>query len=49
MAPALHQPLNINFADDPQKLVNVDAATYYGGGESYARSRTYSAVSVLHT
>jgi alpha,alpha-trehalase len=33
------------FVDEhTQKPVDVDAATYYGGGEAYARLRTYSQV-----
>ncbi|KAH7913530.1 glycoside hydrolase family 37 protein [Hygrophoropsis aurantiaca] len=43
MAPALNHPQSVAFIDDAEhRPVNVDAATYYGGGESYTRSRTYS-------
>lgn len=41
MAPALNHPTGVTFVEE--RPVNVDAATYYGGGESYTRSRTYSA------
>ena len=45
MAPVLNHPTGVTFVDDHDfKPVNVDAATYYGGGESYTRSRTYSHV-----
>lgn len=47
MAPAFSHPPGVNFVDDHGgKPVNVDAATYYGGEESYSRSRTYSGVRV---
>ncbi|EGN98809.1 glycoside hydrolase family 37 protein [Serpula lacrymans var. lacrymans S7.3] len=43
MAPALNHPTNVAFVDEHDlRPVNVDAATYYGGGESFTRSRTYS-------
>jgi alpha,alpha-trehalase len=45
MAPALNHPSGVTFIDDETLVtVHVDAATYYGGGESYTRSRTYSHV-----
>ncbi|KAF5372759.1 hypothetical protein D9615_010103 [Tricholomella constricta] len=40
MAPALNHPTGVSFVEE--RPTNVDAATYYGGGESYTRSRTYS-------
>ncbi|THH03615.1 hypothetical protein EW145_g6142 [Phellinidium pouzarii] len=43
MAPALSHPPGVSFIDDSEPLaVNVDASTYYGGGEYFSRSRTYS-------
>lgn len=46
MAPVLNHPTSVTFVDDANRSsVNVDAATYYGGGEVYTRSRTYSHVS----
>lgn len=46
MAPAINHPAGVTFVDDPtHRPVNVDAAAYYGGSESYTRSRTYSHVS----
>ncbi|KAJ7238582.1 alpha,alpha-trehalase-neutral trehalase [Mycena haematopus] len=43
MAPALNHPSGVTFIDDEiLGTVHVDAATYYGGGESFTRSRTYS-------
>jgi len=44
MAPALSHPPGVAFDDHAHRPVTVDAATYYGGGESYSRSRTYSHV-----
>lgn len=45
MAPSLNHPTGVAFVDDHDlRAANVDAATYYGGGESYTRSRTYSHV-----
>lgn len=45
MAPVLNYPAGATFLDDAARpLVNADAATYYGGGEAYTRSRTYSQV-----
>lgn len=45
MAPALNHPSGVTFIDDDSLgTVHVDAATYYGGGESFTRSRTYSHV-----
>ncbi|KAK0469618.1 alpha,alpha-trehalase-neutral trehalase [Desarmillaria tabescens] len=45
MAPVLTHPAGVSFIDDQaSRPVNVDAATYYGGGESFTRSRTYSHV-----
>lgn len=47
MAPTLNHPTGVTFVDDHDhnsRPVHVDAATYYGGGESYTRSRTYSHV-----
>lgn len=49
MAPTFTHPAGVNFVDEhAQKPVNVDAAAYYGGGEAYARSRTYSQVMHLY-
>ncbi|KAJ7649884.1 alpha,alpha-trehalase-neutral trehalase [Roridomyces roridus] len=44
MAPALNHPSGVTFVDDHEHglVGHVDAATYYGGGESFTRSRTYS-------
>ncbi|KAF8868084.1 hypothetical protein CPB84DRAFT_1451048, partial [Gymnopilus junonius] len=44
MPPAsLYHPAAVTFLDDQApRPVNVDAATYYGGNESFHRSRTYS-------
>ncbi|KIK33242.1 glycoside hydrolase family 37 protein [Suillus luteus UH-Slu-Lm8-n1] len=42
MAPALNHPTGVTFVDDGHRSVHVDAATYYGGGEAFTRSRTYS-------
>ena len=48
MAPALNHPPGVTFVDDHiHRPIHEDAATYYGGGESYTRSRTYSHVCVL--
>jgi hypothetical protein len=44
MAPALNHPSGVTFIDESLGTVHVDAATYYGGGESFTRSRTYSHV-----
>jgi len=45
MAPALNHPTSVTFVDDVEhKPVHVDASIYYGGGESFTRSRTYSYV-----
>jgi len=44
MAPALNHPSGVSFAEERHGQVNIDAAAYYGGGETYARSRTYSHV-----
>jgi hypothetical protein len=45
MAPALNHPAGVSFIDDHGvTATNVEAAVYYGGGESYTRSRTYSHV-----
>lgn len=45
MAPVLNHPTSVTFVDDANRSsVHVDAATYYGGGEVYTRSRTYSHV-----
>jgi alpha,alpha-trehalase len=44
MAPALNHPAGVTFVDDGHGPVHVDAATYYGGGEAFIRSRTYSHV-----
>ncbi|KAF8896084.1 alpha,alpha-trehalase [Infundibulicybe gibba] len=41
MAPSVNHPTGVSFVEE-HKAVHVDAATYYGGGETYARSRTYS-------
>lgn len=47
MAPALNHPTGVTFVEEhSSRPINVDAATYYGGGESYTRSRTYSHVSI---
>jgi alpha,alpha-trehalase len=46
MAPVLSHPSRASFVDEfGTKPINVDAAVYYGGGETYTRSRTYSHVS----
>lgn len=47
MAPTVAHAPGAAVADDilAQRPVTVDAATYYNGGEAYARSRTYSHVS----
>ncbi|KAL4064454.1 glycoside hydrolase family 37 protein [Scleroderma yunnanense] len=43
MAPVLNHPTSVTFVDDGEhKSVHVDASIYYGGGESFSRSRTYS-------
>ncbi|KAJ7024752.1 alpha,alpha-trehalase-neutral trehalase [Mycena alexandri] len=43
MAPAVNHPSGVSFVpDEALGGAHVDAATYYGGGESYTRSRTYS-------
>lgn len=45
MAPILNHPPGLNFIEDGKDhAVHVDAATYYGGAESFSRSRTYSHV-----
>ncbi|KAH0833005.1 glycoside hydrolase family 37 protein [Lanmaoa asiatica] len=45
MPPTLNHPPGINFIEDAEhRAVHVDAATYYGGTESFSRSRTYSHV-----
>lgn len=46
MAPSVLHPAGVAFVDDERadKHIHVDAATYYGGGESFTRSRTYSHV-----
>jgi alpha,alpha-trehalase len=50
MAPALNHPSGVTFIEDAQhKAGHLDAAAYYGGGESFTRSRTYSHVSVYLT
>ncbi|KAG5337287.1 hypothetical protein C0989_009933 [Termitomyces sp. Mn162] len=40
MAPTLNHPSGVTFVEE--RPTNVDAATYYAGGDSYTRSRTYS-------
>lgn len=49
MAPALNHPTGVTFVDDHDvhRPGHVEAETYYGGGESYTRSRTYSHVRVI--
>ncbi|KAJ7592887.1 alpha,alpha-trehalase-neutral trehalase [Mycena floridula] len=44
MAPAFSHPSGVAFVEDSDSrpVHVVDAATYYGGGESYTRTRTYS-------
>ncbi|KAF8181259.1 alpha,alpha-trehalase-neutral trehalase [Pholiota molesta] len=43
MAPTLTHPPGAAFVDEhAHRPVHADAATYYGGGEAYTRSRTYS-------
>ncbi|KAG6832783.1 hypothetical protein H0H92_009401 [Tricholoma furcatifolium] len=43
MAPPLNHPPGVTFVEERAATTHtVDAATYYGGGESYTRSRTYS-------
>ena len=45
MAPTLIHPPGTVFIDDNEvRAVHVDAATYYGGGDTHFRSRTYSHV-----
>ena len=45
MAPAFQHPPGVSFIDDKHAPVTGDAATYYGGGEYFSRTRTYSNVS----
>lgn len=48
MAPQLNHPPGVNFVDEqPHRGIHIDAATYYGGGETFTRSRTYSHVCSL--
>ncbi|KAF9048571.1 alpha,alpha-trehalase-neutral trehalase [Panaeolus papilionaceus] len=47
MAPALSHPPGATFVDDHVRPTNADAEAYYGGGETYTRSRTYSHASLL--
>ncbi|KAF8126946.1 alpha,alpha-trehalase-neutral trehalase [Boletus edulis] len=43
MAPILNHPPGLSFVEDAEHHPgHVDAATYYGGIESFSRSRTYS-------
>ncbi|TFK74113.1 glycoside hydrolase family 37 protein [Pluteus cervinus] len=43
MAPTVPHPAGVNFVDEQQaQRIHVDAATYYGGGETFTRARTYS-------
>lgn len=45
MAPALNHPPAASFLDEHDiKPVHAEPAAYYGGGDSYVRSRTYSHV-----
>lgn len=50
MPPPLYHPYAATFIDDHDiKHPHTDPASYYGGGETYLRSRTYSHVLVyLH-
>lgn len=46
MAPAILHPPGVSFIDDKDHTpAQQDAAQYYGGGEYFSRSRTYSGVS----
>jgi hypothetical protein len=45
MPPAFVHPAGVNFVDEDARPTDVDAAIYYGGGDSYTRTRTYSQVS----
>lgn len=45
MAPALNHPSGVTFVEE--QPTDVDAAIYYGGGDSYTRSRTYSTVRLV--
>ncbi|KAI6006620.1 glycoside hydrolase family 37 protein [Pisolithus orientalis] len=43
MAPSLTHPPGVTFVDDGERgSVHLEAAVYYGGGETFTRSRTYS-------
>ncbi|KAI6108140.1 glycoside hydrolase family 37 protein [Pisolithus sp. B1] len=43
MAPSLTHPSGVTFVDDGEHgSVHLEAAVYYGGGETFTRSRTYS-------
>ncbi|KAF9041963.1 glycoside hydrolase family 37 protein [Hymenopellis radicata] len=43
MAPVVNHPTGVSFVDERDaKHPHLDAAAYYGGGESFTRSRTYS-------
>ncbi|KZS94189.1 glycoside hydrolase family 37 protein [Sistotremastrum niveocremeum HHB9708] len=42
MAPALATPAGVVFVDDHERIIHSDASAYYGGKETYSRSRTYS-------
>ncbi|KAL5504241.1 NTH1_2 [Sanghuangporus vaninii] len=42
MAPALQHPQSVGFIDEKTAHVHEDAAAYYGSGEYFSRSRTYS-------
>lgn len=48
MPPAFSHPPGVTFVDDQHTtpLVSSDASIYYGGGEAFSRSRTYSGVSL---
>lgn len=48
MAPALATPAGVVFVDDHERIIHSDASAYYGGKETYSRSRTYSNVSHPH-
>ncbi|KAI5992068.1 glycoside hydrolase family 37 protein [Pisolithus albus] len=43
MAPSLTHPSGVTFVDDGEHgSAHLEAAVYYGGGETFTRSRTYS-------